>query len=123
MPTEAFRIEEVSAMTPQFALLGEMSIIHWIIVAGIGILLFGKRLPEVGRSLGKGIIEFKKGLKGLEDETGDSGGSHAVRQEQPTLEPPRPPQRVPTTAPKFDDTPAPQQQDIKREEQRLGGQQ
>ena len=31
---------------------------------GVAVLLFGKRLPEVGRSLGKGIIEFKKGLAG-----------------------------------------------------------
>lgn len=36
----------------------------WIILA-IGLLLFGKRLPEVGRSLGKGIVEFKKGLKDI----------------------------------------------------------
>jgi sec-independent protein translocase protein TatA len=41
---------------------------EWIIIAGIALLLFGKRLPEVGRSLGKGIIEFKKGLKGIEDD-------------------------------------------------------
>lgn len=34
----------------------------------IGLLLFGKRLPEVGRSLGKSIVEFKKGVKGIEDE-------------------------------------------------------
>ncbi len=32
------------------------------------VLIFGHRLPEVGRYLGKGIIEFKKGIKGLEDE-------------------------------------------------------
>ena len=32
-----------------------------LIVMGIAVLLFGKRLPEVGRSLGKGIVEFKKG--------------------------------------------------------------
>lgn len=38
------------------------------IVGVIAVLLFGKRLPEVGRSLGKGIVEFKKGLKGVEDE-------------------------------------------------------
>ena len=34
----------------------------------IGLLLFGKRLPEVARSLGKGIVEFKKGVKGIEEE-------------------------------------------------------
>lgn len=35
-----------------------------IVVLIIAVLVFGKRLPEVGRSLGKGIIEFKKGLRG-----------------------------------------------------------
>lgn len=39
-----------------------------IVVAVLGVLLFGKRLPEVGRSLGKGIVEFKKGLRGIEEE-------------------------------------------------------
>ncbi len=41
---------------------------EWIIIAILGLLIFGKRLPEVGRSLGRGIVEFKKGLKGVEDE-------------------------------------------------------
>src|SRR6516164_7145535 len=92
-------------MTPLFA-FGELSIIHWIIVAGIGILLFGKRLPEVGRSLGKGIVEFKKGLKGLEDDA-DTNAGPVVRQDVQSIEPPRPPQRIPTTAPKFQDNPPP----------------
>lgn len=41
---------------------------EWILILAVGLLIFGKRLPEVGRSLGKGIVEFKKGLKGIEDE-------------------------------------------------------
>ena len=41
---------------------------EWIVIGAIALLLFGKRLPEVGRSLGKGIVEFKKGLKGIEEE-------------------------------------------------------
>lgn len=41
---------------------------EWIIILAIGLLIFGRRLPEVGRSLGKGIVEFKKGIKGIEDE-------------------------------------------------------
>jgi sec-independent protein translocase protein TatA len=41
---------------------------EWILILAFGLLIFGKRLPEVGRSLGKGIVEFKKGLKGVEDE-------------------------------------------------------
>jgi sec-independent protein translocase protein TatA len=40
-----------------------------LIVLGLfGLLVFGKRLPEVGKSLGKSIVEFKKGLSGIEDE-------------------------------------------------------
>lgn len=46
---------------------------EWIIIGGIALLLFGKRLPEVGRSLGKGIVEFKKGLKGIEEEVETAG--------------------------------------------------
>ncbi len=38
------------------------------IVLVIGLLLFGRRLPEVGRSLGKGIVEFKRGLKDIGDD-------------------------------------------------------
>jgi len=39
----------------------------------IALLLFGKRLPEVARSLGKGIVEFKKGMNGIEDEVNNAG--------------------------------------------------
>jgi sec-independent protein translocase protein TatA len=38
------------------------------IVGVIAVLLFGKRLPEVGRSLGKSIVEFKKGLNDIKSE-------------------------------------------------------
>jgi sec-independent protein translocase protein TatA len=61
-------------MNTLFGFLGLEAPIHWVILLVIGVLLFGKRLPEVGRSLGKGLIEFKKGLKGLEDDI-EGGGS------------------------------------------------
>lgn len=38
------------------------------IIAIIALILFGRRLPEVGKSLGKGIVEFKKGLREVQDE-------------------------------------------------------
>jgi len=41
---------------------------EWIVLLVIGLLIFGRRLPEVGRSLGRGIVEFKKGIKGIEEE-------------------------------------------------------
>lgn len=45
---------------------------EWIVIALFGLLLFGKRLPEVGKSLGRSIVEFKKGLKGVEEEINKS---------------------------------------------------
>ncbi len=39
-----------------------------LIVAGIALLLFGHRLPSVMRSLGRGVVEFKKWVNGVEDE-------------------------------------------------------
>ena len=44
-------------------LAGLESPVHLVIILLIILLLFGaKRLPEVGRSLGRGIQEFKEGL-------------------------------------------------------------
>jgi sec-independent protein translocase protein TatA len=34
----------------------------------LGLLLFGKRLPEVGRSIGQTVVQFKKGLNEVHDE-------------------------------------------------------
>ena len=45
---------------------------EWIILLIVGLLIFGRRLPEVGRWLGQGIVEFKKGVKGLSDEIEDA---------------------------------------------------
>ena len=42
--------------------------IEWIVILIVALLIFGKRLPEVMKSMGKGIVEFKKGVKGVEDE-------------------------------------------------------
>ncbi len=47
--------------------------VEWIMIGGIALLIFGKRLPEVARNMGKGVVEFKKGLKGIEDEVDIAG--------------------------------------------------
>jgi sec-independent protein translocase protein TatA len=91
---------EGQKMTPLFGMFN-LSPTEILIILGLGVLFYGKRLPEVGRYLGKGIVEFKKGMKGFEDEI--EGVSAPPRHEPPALEPPRPPQRVATTAPKFED--------------------
>jgi TatA/E family protein of Tat protein translocase len=50
--------------------------VELLIVAGVILLLFGSRLPKVMRSLGEGIVEFKRGVQGIEEEP-HSHGSHA----------------------------------------------
>jgi len=42
--------------------------VEMLIVGVIVLLLFGNRLPSVMRSLGRGIVEFKKGIQGIEDD-------------------------------------------------------
>jgi sec-independent protein translocase protein TatA len=42
-----------------------------IVLAVIGLLLFGNRLPELARSVGKGVKSFQQGLNGLEDDLSD----------------------------------------------------
>ena len=58
--------------------LGGISPMEMMIVAGIALLLFGKRLPEVARSMGKGIVEFKKGIAGIEDQVDSSASRRST---------------------------------------------
>jgi sec-independent protein translocase protein TatA len=41
--------------------------LEWIIILVVALLVFGRRLPEVARGLGKSITEFKKGLSETSD--------------------------------------------------------
>jgi len=89
-------------MSPLLAFLNSPQ--DWLLLAVIAVVLFGiKRLPEAGRSLGKGINEFKKGLKGIEDDVTDTSAAH---RNEPAGELPRPPQRITPAAPRFEETPA-----------------
>jgi len=48
-----------------------LAFIGWqelLVIGVVAILIFGRRLPDVGRSLGKGLMEFKKGLRGVQDD-------------------------------------------------------
>jgi len=45
---------------------GGVGLPELLIIGAIVLLLFGKRLPSVMRSLGTSIVEFKKGVKGAE---------------------------------------------------------
>ena len=62
-------------MSGLFAFIGMPGPMEMLIIAGIMLLLFGGRLPSVMRNLGKGVVEFKKGISGVEDEVGNAGES------------------------------------------------
>ncbi len=47
---------------------GFLSPWHWLFIAVIALLLFGNRLPEVARSMGRSVKEFKRGLRDVSDE-------------------------------------------------------
>ncbi|MCS7015672.1 MAG: twin-arginine translocase TatA/TatE family subunit [Gemmatales bacterium] len=80
-----------------------------IIILIVGVLLFGRRLPEVGRYLGKGIVEFKKGLRGIEEdiEPPQTAPYNTASGSANPAEPPAPPRRISPTAPKFEESTPP----------------
>jgi sec-independent protein translocase protein TatA len=63
--------------------IGSMEMVVLFVIA---LLLFGKRLPEVARSVGKGMTEFKKGLHGIEDEIHTSSTRASSPQSRPLPE-------------------------------------
>ncbi|MGC3970975.1 MAG: twin-arginine translocase TatA/TatE family subunit [Pirellulales bacterium] len=79
-----------------------------IIVGIIAILLFGNRLPEVAKSIGKGFGEFKKGMSGIEDDLNSaSRSSYSSASYNATSRPARAIEdREEATAPKFEPPPA-----------------
>ncbi len=55
---------------------------HLIIVLAIILLLFGgKRIPELAKSLGTGIKEFREGVSNSEDTKPEVSGSEKTRGE------------------------------------------
>ncbi len=45
---------------------------EWVVIFLVILLLFGaKRLPEIGRSLGKSLRDFKRAFQGLDSEEED----------------------------------------------------
>jgi TatA/E family protein of Tat protein translocase len=41
-----------------------------LVIAAIGLLLFGNKLPVLARSLGKTLAVFRSEVRGVEDEVG-----------------------------------------------------
>jgi sec-independent protein translocase protein TatA len=61
-----------------------------ILVLVVALLFLGpKRLPEAGRSLGRGIREFKDGISGHDDSPGTPSQASALNPPQPNYTPPQ----------------------------------
>ena len=78
-----------------------------MIVMAIAVLIFGKRLPNVARSFGKSLAEFRKGIQGFRDQItsatmGESQPVQTVYQDDAD-------DREESTAPKFEPPPRPPQ--------------
>ena len=56
------------AQLAQFSMPGGW---EWLVIALFGLLIFGKRLPELARSVGKSLTEFKKGINEAKESTDD----------------------------------------------------
>ena len=54
------------------AFIGGIGTPELIIFGALAVILFGSRLPSVARSMGKSIVEFKKGMKDIENEVNSS---------------------------------------------------
>lgn len=83
---------------------------HMLVLLLVALLLFGKRLPEVGRSLGRGIMEFKRGLREVKEEMEREPPPEPPSQPH-HLQPPPPesqtaaPRQPAASVPRTDDTP------------------
>ncbi len=52
---------------------------EWIILLILGLLIFGRRMPDVARSIGRSIVEFKRGIRSVDDDIEQESSKPAER--------------------------------------------
>jgi sec-independent protein translocase protein TatA len=80
-----------------FAFLPNIGTPEMLIIGVIAVLLFGRRLPQLAKNLGKGVTEFKKGLRGIESEIDSATNDRHVAHYEDRIDDHEEP-----TAPRFD---------------------
>lgn len=83
------------------AFIGSLGPAEMLFVGIIALLLFGKKLPEVARSMGKSLTEFKKGMSGIEENISSSSYSSSSHESSAPRPTPKD-ESVETSAPKFE---------------------
>jgi sec-independent protein translocase protein TatA len=67
---------------------GAFQPLHWLLVIGIIMILFGpKKLPELGKGLGESIRGFREALSGSEHPTTPAANPAAKSEPEPTDHP------------------------------------
>jgi sec-independent protein translocase protein TatA len=73
-------------------MLGSLGMPELIVIFVIALIVFGPRkLPELGRSLGRGINEFKKATSSLQSTLEDEVRAEEQREQAAKVPPPAPP--------------------------------
>ena len=57
---------------------------EWALIAIVAIILFGARLPKIGRQLGQGFVEFRRGLRNVKEEISNAVEEDAQEEQAKT---------------------------------------